>query len=83
VTPQWFLYVGALSLLVLGVLQLYTRPRPPGASLYERFVNLGTMWSLICLAVGAALLMMALGYWHGPVGKPEPEPQRPSKRRHY
>ena len=82
-TPVWFLYVGALSLLVLGVLQLYTRPRARGASFYERFVNLGTLWSLLCIAVGVVLLLMALGYWQGPLGKPAPEAPRPSKRRHY
>jgi hypothetical protein len=77
--PTWFLYLGGFSLLVLGVLQIRHRPRKPEASVYERFVNLGTLWSLICMAVGVGLLLMALGYWHGPLGAATPAPQKPPR----
>ena len=68
--PTWFLYLTGFSMLILGGLQIYHRPRRKGASVYERFVNLGTFWSLLCLAVGVALLAMALGYWQGPIAPP-------------
>jgi hypothetical protein len=74
--PTWFLYLTGFSMLILGCLQIVHRPRKPGASVYERFINLGTMWSLICIAVGVGLLLMALGYWSGPLGvanPPQPE----------
>ena len=76
--PTWFLYVGAFSLMILGALQTYTRPREPGDGFYKRFINIGTLWSLICITVGASLLAIALGYWRGPLGAPAPEP--PAKR---
>ncbi len=77
--PRWFLYVGGFSLALLGALQLRTRPRDPGDSLYKRFVNLGTLWSLLCITVGLGLLAMALGYWSGPIdlGGPRPPPPSP------
>jgi hypothetical protein len=75
--PTWFLYLAGFSMVVLGALQIQQRPRNPGASVYQRFVNLGTFWSLLCVAVGVALLAMALGYLPGPVGAPPPEPKLP------
>jgi len=81
--PRWFLYVGGFSMVILGVLQLYARPRRREDTLYRRFVNLGTLWSMLCLAVGASLLAMALGYWDGPLGSMRPpEPAPKLKRRH-
>jgi hypothetical protein len=68
--PTWFLYISGFSMLILGVLQIVERPRDKEASLVERFVNLGTVWSLTCIAVGVGLLLMALGYWAGPLPPP-------------
>jgi hypothetical protein len=65
--PSWFLYVTGFSLILLGAMQMQARPRQPGDSLLVRFVNLGTLWSLTCLAVGTGLVLMALGYWEGPL----------------
>jgi hypothetical protein len=77
------LYIGGFSLVMLGGLQLHARPRQPGDSLYKRFVNLGTLWSLLCISVGTGLLLMALGYWDGPLGAMRPpEPPPKLKRRH-
>jgi hypothetical protein len=61
--PAWFLYVSGFSLVILGLMQLQARPRQRGASLYERFVNVGTLWSLCCITVGVGILLMALGWW--------------------
>jgi hypothetical protein len=69
--PSWFLYVTGFSLVILGVMQIQSRPRKKDANLYERFVNIGTMWSLICIAVGTAVVVMALGYWT-PFDAPRP-----------
>ncbi len=66
--PTWFLYLTGFSMLILGGLQIHHRPRRRGAGLYERFVNLGTFWSLLCISVGVGLLVIALGYWDGPLG---------------
>jgi hypothetical protein len=66
--PIWFLYLAGFSMVILGGLQIVHRPRKQGANLYQRFINLGTFWSLICIAVGVGLLLMALGYWEGPLG---------------
>jgi hypothetical protein len=79
--PTWFLYLTGFSMLILGGLQIYHRPRRKNATLYERFVNLGTFWSLLCLTVGIALLAMALGYWQGPIAPPR-APIRPAPRYH-
>jgi hypothetical protein len=76
--PIWFLYLGGFSLCILGVLQIQQRPHQKGDGFYRRFVNLGTFWSLLCITVGLGLLAMALGYWHGPVGAPEP-PKHPHR----
>jgi hypothetical protein len=77
VIPTWFLYVSGFSLIVLGGMQIQQRPRREGANLYERFVNLGTIWSLLCIAVGIGLVTMALGYID-PFGPP---PKPPAKHR--
>jgi len=61
--PIWFLYIGGFSLVILGVLQIQARPRKKDDTLYRRFVNVGTLWSLACVTVGVGLLMMALGWW--------------------
>ena len=82
--PRWFLYLGGFSLVVLGVMQIVARPRDRGASIYRRFVNLGTLWSLVCMTVGAGLIAMALGYWDGPLDAMRSEPPpRPQKRHHH
>lgn len=75
VVPTWFLYLAGFSLAILGCLQIQARPHKPGAGLYERFVNIGTLWSLVCIAVGVCFLAMALGYftpWF--LAKPAPPP---------
>jgi hypothetical protein len=82
VIPKWFLYLGGFSLVMLGILQVQARPREPDDSLYRRFVNLGTLWSLICMSMGLALLFIALGYWQGPLPSERP-PARPHVKRHY
>ena len=61
--PSWFLYISGFSLIILGVAQLKTRPRARDAGFYERFVNLGTLWSLCCIVVGVGVVMIALGWW--------------------
>jgi hypothetical protein len=80
--PTWFLFLGGFSLVILGVLQILHRPRKEGASLVERFVNLGTFWSLLCISVGVGLLLMALGYWQGPLGLSAPPPPKNIPRYH-
>jgi hypothetical protein len=72
VIPKWFLYISGFSLIILGMLQIQQRPRREGDNFYERFVNAGTLWSLVCIAVGAAVVMMALGYWT-PMDRPTPQ----------
>jgi len=81
IIPHWFLYVGGFSLVILGGLQINARPRQAGDSLYKRFVNIGTLWSMLCITVGAGLLAMALGYWEGPLGHP-PAPPKVTKKHH-
>jgi hypothetical protein len=61
--PTWFLYLAGFSLALLGILQIQARPHERGAGLYERFVNVGTLWSLCCITVGVGFLLMALGYY--------------------
>ena len=61
--PQWFLYLQGFAMLIMGVSMVVMRPRKKCDSLYARFANLGTLWALVCCAVGVALLAMALGYW--------------------
>lgn len=77
--PQWFLYLQGFAMLIMGVLLLRTRPRIPGASFYQRYVNIGTMWALLCCTVGVALLTMALGYWTWHRPEPPPRPVAPRK----
>jgi hypothetical protein len=81
VTPTWFLYLGGFSLFILGVLQIYVRPREKGDGIYKRFVNVGTLWSLICISFGTLLVVMALGYWDNPLGAQQPPPIK-SPRHH-
>jgi hypothetical protein len=80
--PVWFLYLGGFSLVILGVLQMIHRPRKADATLLERFVNLGTLWSFLCITVGVGLLLMALGYWQGPLGLAAPPPPKKIPRYH-
>ena len=61
--PSWFLYISGFSLMILGAAQIQARPRKKNAGFYERFVNVGTVWSLCCVAAGAAVVAMALGWW--------------------
>jgi len=63
IVPAWFLYVAGFSLVILGVLQIQVRPRERDAGFYQRFVNVGTLWSLCCIVVGAGILLMATGWW--------------------
>lgn len=74
--PNWFLYLAGFSMVILGVLQMVQRPHKPGAGVYERFINVGTLWSLLCISVGVGLLLMALGYWQGPLGAATPPPHK-------
>jgi hypothetical protein len=71
--PSWFLYVSGFSLVLLGIMQIQARPRKKDANFYERFINLGTFWSLLCITAGAGIVIMALGYW-SPLDKPTPPP---------
>jgi hypothetical protein len=80
--PNWFLYLGGFSLCILGILQLVHRPRRPGAGALEHWLGLGTAWSLVCIAVGLGLLLMALGYWQGPFGMHSPAPPNKVPRYH-
>ena len=80
--PIWFLYLAGFSMVALGILQLLHRPHKEGASIAERLVNLGTFWSLLCIAVGVGLLAMALGYWQGPLGLAAPPPSPKVPRYH-
>jgi hypothetical protein len=77
--PSWFLYVTGFSLVLLGVMQIQARPRRPNATLYERFVNVGTLWSLVCIAVGTCVVLMALG-WLTPFDRAPPSPPAARKR---
>jgi hypothetical protein len=74
--PTWFLYVSGFSLAILGILQIQARPRRKDAGFYERFVNVGTFWSLLCIAVGAAVVAMALGYFTPFDKAPPPKPAK-------
>jgi hypothetical protein len=74
VVPIWFLYVGGFSLVLLAVMQVQARPHKRGDSLYQRFANVGTLWSLCCLTVGTGLLLMALGWWTPDFAKTPPKP---------
>ncbi len=60
--PTWFYYIGGFSLVILGALQIQQRPRKPNDNFYQRFVNVGTLWSLCCIAVGVILVLTALGW---------------------
>ena len=69
--PQWFLYLQGFAMIVMSAALVRMRPHVKGASFYTRYVNLGTLWALLCGAVGVALLAMALGWWTWP---PRPAP---------
>ena len=80
--PLWFIYLNGFAMSILGGALLFTRPRRPGASTLLRFVNLGTLWALLCLGVGVALLSLALGYWSLPSpSPPAPRPRSPFSTR--
>ena len=70
--PQWFLYLQGFAMLIMGVMLVRMRPHPPDAGFYTKYVNLGTLWALLCCATGIALLAMAQGYW-------DPFPKMPEK----
>jgi hypothetical protein len=90
IVPAWFLYIGGFSLLILGGLQMQQRPRKKDDNFYKRFVNLGTMWSLLCIAVGVGLLAIATGWWEPwfarratpPASAPVRAPRPPDRRPH-
>ncbi len=79
--PTWFLYVSGFSLILLGIMQIQARPRKENTNLYERFINLGTFWSLFCIVVGVAVVAMALGYW-SPLDKPPPAKSKAADKLH-
>jgi hypothetical protein len=81
VIPIWFLYISGFSMILLGTLQILERPRTKTDSFYQRFVNVGTLWSLICISVGVGLLLMALGYWEGPLPRPAPPQGKHARHR--
>jgi hypothetical protein len=76
--PPWFLYISGFSLILLGAMQIQARPHERGDSFYRRFVNLGTLWSLVCIAVGVCVVLIGLGWWEGPLGRPPPAIKRPA-----
>lgn len=77
--PRWFLYLQGFAMVIMGVSLLVLRPRKKGDSFYQRFVNIGTMWAIVCCVVGVALLSMALGYldW---TSAPAPRPPHARRR---
>ena len=81
IVPTWFLYIGGFSLLILGGLQIQARPRKKDDSFYQRFINVGTLWSLCCITVGAGLLLMATGYWTPEFAAPPKAPAKTAPRR--
>lgn len=83
--PPWFLYIAGFSLVLLGVLQVQARPRKPSESPFQRYVNVGTLWSACCVTFGVALVLMASGWWtpailQGPKSPPRPHHATPSSR---
>ena len=80
--PGWFLYVNGVALFVIGLALLRTRPRRPDDGLYRRYINLGTLWALLCCAVGVALCASAAGYFRVTAPSPPPltAPERPPWR---
>jgi hypothetical protein len=82
IVPAWFLYIAGFALVVLGVLQIQARPRKKHEGPVGRFVNLGTFWSLLCITVGTAVVLIALGYWTPDfAAKPKPKPTAAKKYR--
>lgn len=81
--PRWFVYLNGFAMLTLGVALLLTRPRRRGDSLAKRYANFGTLWALLCCAVGAVLLGFALGYLSFPApALPAHTPRSPFSTRH-
>jgi Na+-driven multidrug efflux pump len=74
IVPTWFLYLGGFSMLALGLLQIVARLQERDEEGLERYLNLGTAWSALCITVGVGLLAMATGWW-------TPEALRPAPRR--
>jgi hypothetical protein len=66
VIPQWFLYLQGFAMLIMGVMLLVLRPRDPRDPFVKRWLNAGTLWSLVCVSTGVVLLAMALGYIQWP-----------------
>ncbi len=69
--PTWFLYLGGFSLILLGLMQIQARPKQKETAL-QRWLSIGMLWSLICIATGCALVLMGLGYIDQPFGQPLP-----------
>ena len=68
--PRWFLYLQGFAMLAMGISLLALRPRSKEDPWLQRWTSLGTLWAIVCVIVGIALLAMALGYWQWPLGEP-------------
>lgn len=75
--PRWFLLLNGVGLLIMGGMLLYGRLREDAPwSAPRRFF--GLLWSLLCLCVGVALVLMGQGYLPQPgEGRPADRPARP------
>jgi hypothetical protein len=56
--PLWFFTLGGAILVVTGVLQALVRPVRPGES---RLLNRGTVFALVCVAMGVAAILLGQG----------------------
>ena len=75
--PRWFLIINGVALLCLGGALVVVRLRQEGSWHAARKL-FGLTWALLCLAVGAALLLMASGVIDQP-GQPG-QPRHPQGR---
>lgn len=73
--PRWFLLLNGAGLLCLALTMLLLKLREEGSLASTRKV-LGLFWSLLCLAVAAALLLMAAGRLPQPGERPAREAPR-------